>query len=151
MFVSTVNGLVELMRNADGEWQVVEDSIFAGFDVGPNFQPTRSQSNFDPMTMTGPAFYNIDPGELDFGPMSNDCPDPGDPIDSDRDGVPDWCDPCPQDNPDDSDRDGVCDSQDTCPGMFRFDHQKVKGGELTTPTGNDQGRRHCIRMQLMEH
>jgi hypothetical protein len=30
--------------------------------------------------------------------------------------VPDFCDPCPQDNPDDSDGDGVCDTNDICPG-----------------------------------
>ncbi len=36
-------------------------------------------------------------------------------VDSDGDGVPDGCDPCPNDNPDDTDGDGVCDSVDPCP------------------------------------
>ncbi|PIV98867.1 MAG: hypothetical protein COW42_12930 [Deltaproteobacteria bacterium CG17_big_fil_post_rev_8_21_14_2_50_63_7] len=37
-------------------------------------------------------------------------------LDTDGDGSPDSCDPCPLDSPDDTDGDGVCDSGDTCPG-----------------------------------
>lgn len=40
-----------------------------------------------------------------------------DAIDTDHDGVPDACDPCPNDNPDDTDGDTVCDSADHCPGV----------------------------------
>ena len=43
--------------------------------------------------------------------------DPDDMVDTDGDGVPDGCDPCPDDNPDDTDGDGVCDSDDICPGF----------------------------------
>ncbi|MGB2984427.1 MAG: hypothetical protein WBE26_00975, partial [Phycisphaerae bacterium] len=117
MFVSTIDGLVELAKNAAGEWHVVEDSMFAGFDVGGSFRTARSRTNFDPETMVGPGFYNIDPVELDFGDPVDDCPDPIDLVDSDRDGVSDWCDPCPYDYADDSDDDGVCDSDDECPGF----------------------------------
>jgi len=115
MFVSTIDGLVELAKDTAGRWQVVQDSAFAGYDVGRSFHPVRSRTNFDPETMTGPGFYNIDPAELEFGEPVDDCPDPTDPIDSDGDGVPDWCDPCPYDDPDDSDGDGVCDIDDDCP------------------------------------
>ena len=129
MFVSTINGLVELAKNAAGDWYVVEDSLFAGFDVGGSFRTVRSRSNFDPATMVGPGYYNIDPAELEFGDPVDDCPDPDDPIDSDRDGVSDWCDPCPYDNPDDSDEDGVCDSEDECPG---FDNRACDDGNACT-------------------
>ncbi|MCB9854698.1 MAG: hypothetical protein H6818_03350 [Phycisphaerales bacterium] len=45
------------------------------------------------------------------------CPGFDDGVDTDLDGVPNGCDPCPLDNPDDSDNDGVCDSVDICPGF----------------------------------
>ncbi len=37
-------------------------------------------------------------------------------LDSDGDGIPDLCDPCPDDSPDDSDGDGTCNSADLCQG-----------------------------------
>lgn len=49
------------------------------------------------------------------------CPLGDDLIDTDKDTVPDACDPCPQDNPDDTDGDSVCDSDDPCPLDFADD------------------------------
>jgi hypothetical protein len=40
-----------------------------------------------------------------------------DEIDSDGDGQPDGCDPCPLESPDDTDADGVCNSLDQCAGF----------------------------------
>ncbi|HPF37999.1 MAG TPA: thrombospondin type 3 repeat-containing protein [Phycisphaerae bacterium] len=45
------------------------------------------------------------------------CPGFDDGADTDLDGRPDACDPCPLDKPDDSDNDGACDSVDVCPGF----------------------------------
>ena len=44
------------------------------------------------------------------------CDGGSDLVDTDEDGVPDFCDPCPADASDDSDGDGICDSDDVCPG-----------------------------------
>ncbi|UCE60007.1 MAG: exo-alpha-sialidase [Phycisphaerales bacterium] len=56
--------------------------------------------------------------DIDEG-TSEDCQPNGVPdecdVDSDGDGVPDACDPCPNDYSDDSDGDGVCDANDECP------------------------------------
>jgi len=56
-----------------------------------------------------------------------------DAIDTDFDGNPDGCDPCPTDDPDDSDGDGVCEGVDICPGFDDADDADSDG----TPDGCD--------------
>ena len=48
------------------------------------------------------------------GNVCDVCPGSDDSVDTDNDGVPDGCDPCPLDNPDDSDFDGTPDCIDGC-------------------------------------
>lgn len=56
------------------------------------------------------------------------CPGGDDSIDSDMDGVPNYCDPCPNDGENDADGDGVCGDLDTCPGGD--DSQNIDGDSL---------------------
>lgn len=66
-----------------------------------------------------PMFFNF---EIN---LQEDCVSPREEViitvvstpDTDGDGVPDACDPCPLNNPDDTDSDGICDANDQCPGL----------------------------------
>ncbi|MCI0631090.1 MAG: hypothetical protein L0Y44_10615 [Phycisphaerales bacterium] len=73
LFVTTNGGVVELQKNAAGAWQMVADGAFDGMAVGSSFRVTRSRTNFDPELHDGPAFFNIDPDELQFGEAVPDC------------------------------------------------------------------------------
>jgi hypothetical protein len=64
------------------------------------------------------ADRGVDAGRPDAGFDADPC---GGSPDSDGDGVPDVCDPCPDDREDDSDGDTVCDSDDRCEGDDRID------------------------------
>ena len=70
------------------------------------------------------------------------CPGGDDADDADRDGTPNFCDPCPLDAPDDSDGDGVCESDDVCDGFddeLDADFDGVPNG-CDTCAGSDDTR-----------
>ncbi len=76
-FVS--DGLVQhwapVNRAAEGgEYQPATESIWAGMKAGDRLVMSRGRDNFDPKTMSGPGFNNIDPdGEADIGDDLSDC------------------------------------------------------------------------------
>ena len=57
-------GKVRELHIVDGKWQVEAGSVWEGLQVGPLFGVARSRTNFDPATMTGPAYRNLDADEL---------------------------------------------------------------------------------------
>jgi hypothetical protein len=67
LFVSDGGQLIELALDTAGRWEVVSDSAFAGFEVGPSVHITRSRTNFDPTTMSGPEWYNLPAEQLVLG------------------------------------------------------------------------------------
>jgi hypothetical protein len=72
LFVSDQGHTVELAKGTDGRWAVVPDSEFAAFQVGPSVHITRSRTNFDPETMSGPPWFNLPAEELVLGTLVPD-------------------------------------------------------------------------------
>ena len=79
---------------------------------------------------------------IDFSDCDQECPEQvmslctnntctvyecGDPYDTDSDGIPDFCDPCPFDFNNDSDEDGICGDVDNCPNIYNADQSDVDG------------------------
>ncbi len=105
-----------------------------------NFNPSHSQVAVDPTTgiFTGyawaanrgyihfqneiPAYHvltsNVDSDGDTILAESDICQDGDDRLDYDGDGVPDFCDPCPENNPDDADSDG--DTTPDCVDAFPY-------------------------------
>ena len=73
LFISANNAIVELMPGNSGGWVPVPGSAFGGKAVSSLLRITHSRTNFDPATMSGPAFNNIPPAELTFAQAIPDC------------------------------------------------------------------------------
>jgi hypothetical protein len=55
-------------------YEPAPDSRFAGLPAGNRLTMSRSRSNFDPATMSGPGFHNVDPSlEEGLGEECGDC------------------------------------------------------------------------------
>ncbi len=74
LFVTCAAGLLEFQKATGGGWQRVLNSDFAGLPVGQDFHLTRSRTNFDPATMSGPGYYNLPPSEVVQGQFVSDNP-----------------------------------------------------------------------------
>ncbi|MBL9107325.1 MAG: hypothetical protein JNL82_40925 [Myxococcales bacterium] len=81
-------------------------------DTGDSTSTSSTASTGDSSTGSTGSTSTGDDSTTEAPPCGPGSPGP----DADGDGVPDECDPCPDDNPDDSDGDGVCDGADACPG-----------------------------------
>ena len=58
--------LMELERDAAGGWQLAGNPLLGGMTATGFIDAVRSRTNFDPATMTGPAWRNVLPTD-DFG------------------------------------------------------------------------------------
>ncbi len=73
------NGLLQhwepAQRGAAGAgYQPAPNSIWAGMPAGDRLVMSRSRDNFDPATMSGPAFFNVQPeAEAGIGEQVADC------------------------------------------------------------------------------
>lgn len=74
LFVSDGGHLLELVQQGAG-WTVLQNSAWAPFLYDDVFQVTRSRTNFDPATMSGPAWRNVTPEEVaaEADPSVPDC------------------------------------------------------------------------------
>ncbi|MCI0676336.1 MAG: hypothetical protein L0Y42_11250, partial [Phycisphaerales bacterium] len=74
LFVTSNGQALEFERSAlSGQWMMVENPYFAGFEIGKLLRVSRSRTNFDPAVHVGPGFVNIDPEELTDDPVVLDC------------------------------------------------------------------------------
>lgn len=74
---AVVSGRVyELAPDGQGDWKVVDGAPFDNWPANAAFRVTRSRSNHDPATMSGPQFRNLVEAELTGlidGPFVPDC------------------------------------------------------------------------------
>ena len=63
VLVSDQGVILEFEKDPLTGWQAAADPLFTGLAAGGLFQVARSRSNFDPATMTGPAWRNVLPTE----------------------------------------------------------------------------------------
>jgi hypothetical protein len=70
VFVSTLRGTGLEFAGGTGNWQRVSPSVLDGKTFGKVIALSFSRSNFDPATMTGPAYVNVLP--TDFAPPEHD-------------------------------------------------------------------------------
>ncbi|MBL0921494.1 MAG: hypothetical protein IBJ10_05125, partial [Phycisphaerales bacterium] len=72
------NGMIQhwtpAARDVGGGYVPAQDSMWAGDPAGSRLVMSRSRSNFDPDTMSGPGFNNVPPeGEENLGQNVEDC------------------------------------------------------------------------------
>ena len=73
IFVSSQEQILEFEFVVEtGEWQLVEDPIYAGVVAGEFLQIAKSHTNYDPATHGGEAWHHVLPDE--FGDEIEDCP-----------------------------------------------------------------------------
>ena len=71
VFVSTQRGIGLEFAGGTGNWQRVSPSVLDGRTFGTVIQMSYSRSNFDPATMTGPAYADVVP--TTFAPPEYDA------------------------------------------------------------------------------
>lgn len=64
LFVAAGAKLVEFEFSAAAGWQPLVSSPFTGLSVGTEFRVTRSRSNYNKLTMSGPEWRDLDPSQL---------------------------------------------------------------------------------------
>jgi hypothetical protein len=74
LFATAGGQLFELELDT-GAWKPVPQSLYSGKTVGAGFRIARSRTNYDPATMSGPAWRDVDPNELSGLFDSNFIPD----------------------------------------------------------------------------
>ena len=74
LLVTCAAGLLEFELVTGAGWQRVTNSDFAGLPVDQGFHVSRSRTNFDPATMSGPAYYNLQPSDVVQGRFVSDNP-----------------------------------------------------------------------------
>lgn len=76
LFAVVSERVFELALDGQGDWKVVVGAPFENWPANAAFRVTRSRSNHDPATMSGPAFRNLaeaDLAGLVDGPFVPDC------------------------------------------------------------------------------
>jgi hypothetical protein len=76
LFAVVSERVFELALNDQGDWKVVDGAPFDNWPANAAFRVTKSRSNYDPATMSGPKFHNLDEADLvglADGPFVPDC------------------------------------------------------------------------------
>lgn len=76
LFAVAQERVVELAKDSQGDWKVIPGAPFENWPSNADFRVTKSRSNFDPATMAGVKFRNLDESELAGlvnGPFVPDC------------------------------------------------------------------------------
>lgn len=73
VFFSSGGFIKEYMMDKHENWVENKDSMFAGVPGGSRLVLSRSRTNFDPATMSGPAFNNVLNPESASAPLAPDC------------------------------------------------------------------------------
>jgi len=76
LFAVASNRVYELALNDQGVWKVVDGAPFENWNANAAFRVTKSRTNHDPATMSGPKFRNLDEADLAGlvdGPFVPDC------------------------------------------------------------------------------
>jgi hypothetical protein len=69
--ISTSAAPIVVYESIAGNWQQTMDHPFAGLTVGKHFRLAAGRSNFNPLTMSGPAQLDVIPDQ--FGVIESDC------------------------------------------------------------------------------
>jgi hypothetical protein len=76
LFAVASERVYELALNSQGDWKVVSGAPFENWPSYADFRVTKSRTNYDPATMSGPKYRNLNESELGGlidGPFVPDC------------------------------------------------------------------------------
>ncbi|MEZ4935731.1 MAG: thrombospondin type 3 repeat-containing protein [Saprospiraceae bacterium] len=148
---SGVGDVCEVVLDDDGDGVPNEDDLCANTPVGEGVNAdgcSCSQvtvDDGDPCTLDecidGVVTHTFQDADGDACDANDSCPGGDDNMDADADGIPDFCDACPNDPDNDIDGDGICGDLDNCSNTSNSNQADADGdgiGDECDPCPNDE-------------